>query len=263
MPVNHRFLKHNFGNGFATHNAILDTTPYEPEVLFVGTYNPTTNAVNSADFFYGRKSSWFWPTMKNLFVHGNVVQFNRRQLVQMGPPPVLINPLLHEVFDLCIDTRMVFADLMKKTFHNRSSDYQLRKNVATYQNVAYNLVDDNALANLDALGQVKWSTEDVISYLRRTPSIYCVRLTRQPTGVWQQHWNGIVNANYGREINFGTIHTPAGMGLGEGGVRRATALARRWLLHSIAHKRLCDQWIQDHQINAQSFNYPNPTLPLF
>jgi len=51
MPVNHRFLEHDFGNGFQTHNAILDKTPYEPEVLFVGTFNPDV-PTNPSDFFY-------------------------------------------------------------------------------------------------------------------------------------------------------------------------------------------------------------------
>ena len=52
MSITHRFLEHDFGNSFATHNAILDTTPdYEPEVLFIGTYNPDVDdKANVADF---------------------------------------------------------------------------------------------------------------------------------------------------------------------------------------------------------------------
>ena len=263
MPVNHRFLQHEFGNGFATHNAVLDRTPYAPEVLFVGTYNPTTDAVNSADFFYGRKTSWFWPTMKNIFVHGNVIQFNQRKLIQKGPPPVLIDPPLSEVFNLCSNTRMGFADLIKGTLHNGNPAYQLRENIATYQGVDYDLTDDNALAKLSALGQVEWSTEDIIDYLRITPSIYCVRLTRQPDKIWQRQWKQIVGANYGREMNFGTIHTPSGQGLRERGIQQATALARRWLFHRVDHKRLCDRWIQDHHVQVQNLNYSTPPLPLF
>lgn len=263
MPVNHRFLEHDFGNGFATHNAILDVMPYEPEVLFVGTYNPLTDAVNMADFFYGRRSSWFWPTMKNIFTYGHVVQFDRRQPVALGPQPTLINPPLSEIFSLYTKTKMTFADLIKSVFDGPVQLSQFEENTVTYEGVQYNLLDDIDLAKLNKLGHVNWTTNEIIRYIQRTPSIGCVRLTRQPSNVWKQQWNQIATVDYKRKINFGTIHTPAGRGLYEQGIPIATALARRWLHHPVTHKRLCDDWLQTHHVPVQKFLYPVPLLPLF
>ncbi len=53
MSIQHKFYQTSFGNGFETHNAILDITPYKPEVMIVGTFNPDTPNANYADFFYG------------------------------------------------------------------------------------------------------------------------------------------------------------------------------------------------------------------
>ena len=38
MPFTHKYQQHNFENGFQTHNSILDTVNYDPEVIFIGTY---------------------------------------------------------------------------------------------------------------------------------------------------------------------------------------------------------------------------------
>ena len=50
MSIQYKFYQTNFGNGFQTHNAILDITPYKPEVIVVGSFNPNTPS-NFADFF--------------------------------------------------------------------------------------------------------------------------------------------------------------------------------------------------------------------
>jgi hypothetical protein len=81
MPIRHKFYQTNFGNGYATHNAILDTTPYKPEVMIVGTFNPDTPNNNFADFFYGR--NFFWTAFKNLFVHNAVVIPNPTRRTQV------------------------------------------------------------------------------------------------------------------------------------------------------------------------------------
>jgi hypothetical protein len=36
MPIFHKFHLTNQDNGFETHNAILDVTPYDPELMFIG-----------------------------------------------------------------------------------------------------------------------------------------------------------------------------------------------------------------------------------
>ena len=71
MSIKHKFYQTSFGNGFETHNAILDITPYKPELMIVGTFNPDTPNTNYADFFYGR--NFFWTAFKNLFNHNCMV----------------------------------------------------------------------------------------------------------------------------------------------------------------------------------------------
>jgi hypothetical protein len=259
MPVNHRFLEHDFGNGFQTHNAILDTTPYEPEMLILGTYNPGTNCPG-ADFFYGRKKSWFWVVMKNLCVNGP----NNQQLTQRIPVGnnQLIGPELSEILTIAEKVKITFADLIKGVMHIGNPQYVVHdnppdpKDKITYQGVQYDLISDNGLASLNNLGQINWATQGIIKYIQRTPSVTCVRFTRKPDYVWQQHWDQIRYADYGdREINFGRIHTPAGMGLMEAGVNPAKALARRWLWHGDSKRRFCEDWIEKYVIDPAVFNY--------
>lgn len=260
MPINHRFLEHDFGNQFQTHNAILDKVPYEPEVLILGTYNPETK-YPGADFFYGRKSSWFWVVMKNIFINGAANQQLIKRVCNRNGQ--LINPTLPEIQSLSVKIKITFADLIKQTMHNGNPKYILHdnqpnpKDIITYHGTNYNLISDNDLSALNDLGQVNWGTKDVIKYIQQTPSIKCVRFTRNPDGVWLHQWNQIVLANYtGRVIDFGRIHTPAGVGLAELGINPAIALARRWLWHNDKKRRFCDDWVIRQGVDRNSFNYP-------
>lgn len=76
MPIQHKFKEVDFENRFQTHNAILDVTPYKPEVLILGTFNPNTPGNPFVDFFYGR--NYLWTGFKNLFIHNNVVITRKR-----------------------------------------------------------------------------------------------------------------------------------------------------------------------------------------
>ena len=69
MTLLHKYQQHDFLNGFQTHNSILDIVPYEPEVLFIGTYNHGWSW-NNSDFFYGR-SMYMWTVLGNLFEYNN------------------------------------------------------------------------------------------------------------------------------------------------------------------------------------------------
>lgn len=245
-PIKHRFADGNF-DGFSTANTIQKDGV--PEILFIGTYNPDTCIkANRADFFYGR--NYFWPTMFNLFQEGAVVHTRRRNYFEPFQPP------LSAVLNLGLDKGMTFADLVKGVFPE-GDVYRITGNTVTYRRDHYNLIADNALGQLHNLGKVDWATADIIQYIRDTPSLKWVRLTRQPTSVWQEQWNQIINAGYGKErnIDFGTIHTPAGMGLREKGIPVATALARRWVHHEILSKRLPTEWLLNHGVNLDNFNY--------
>lgn len=254
-PIKHRFADGDF-EGFSTANTIQKYGV--PEILFIGTYNPDTEvAANRADFFYGR--NYFWPTMFNLFQEGAVVHTHRRDA--FNP----FEPVLSTLLNLGLDKGMTFADLIKGVFPE-GYVYRITGNkVTTYHRTQYNLIEDNALSQLHNLGQVDWATANIIQYIRDTPSLKWVRLTRQPEGVWKPQWNQIKDADYGRErkVDFGTIHTPSGMGLQEKGITIAKALARRWVHHPAPNKRLPTEWLLEHGVEINNFNYPDPPLPLF
>ena len=50
MSIYHKFQEQDFGNSFQTHNSILDKVSYDPEVIFIGTFNHGWSW-NQADFF--------------------------------------------------------------------------------------------------------------------------------------------------------------------------------------------------------------------
>ena len=110
MPIQHKFFQKNFGNGFETNNAILDITPYNPEVMIIGTFNPEAPNANFADFFYGR--NFFWTAFKNLFIHNNVV-IPFRRMPPNGIPPAILNPTLQEIFELWYASVKVHINLAK------------------------------------------------------------------------------------------------------------------------------------------------------
>lgn len=78
MPLIHKFQENNFGNGFQSHNSILDTVNYYPEVIFIGTFNHGWKW-NNADFYYGR-GMYMWTAMANLFL------YNSNQLIKTRTP---------------------------------------------------------------------------------------------------------------------------------------------------------------------------------
>lgn len=237
MPVNHRFLEHDFGNGFQTHNAILDKTPYEPEVLFVGTFNPDV-PTNPSDFFYSR--NYFWPVMKNLSLPFDE-HITGRRVHPVGQIPNVLDPDMEKVFGICTERKMTFADLIKQV------DVA---NIIGYK--------DDDLAMYGQQGLCEWSTDYIITYLRNNRSIKNVYLTRKATGIWGNQWSQIRDSDYGgRAINFGQIHTPSGQGLRERGINPAKALARRWLWHTNPERRFCNGWINQYVINPDGFNYPD------
>ena len=106
MAVNHKFIQTPFGNRFSTDHAILSGTPFEPEILFLGTFNPNTNEnVNIADFYYGR--NWFWQGLFNIIIHNHIHYTRQRKFQDLrgseGPsrntkicyPPLLLSGSIH------------------------------------------------------------------------------------------------------------------------------------------------------------------------
>lgn len=237
MPVRHKFYQTNFGNGYSTPNAILDTTPYKPEVMFLGTFNPDTPNANFADFFYGR--NFFWPAFKNLFVHNGIVLQNRR-MPQNGNPPAVLDPTLLEIFEICLHLKLTFSDLVLEVLHTDNPNYEMLQNDnVIYNQQEFNLIQDGqneaigGLQQLNALNQVNWNTQNIIKYLCDNPQIKSIYFTRRPTGIWADHWNQIVNHECMTGRLLTNIFTPSGQG--------------RPVFHSMA--RLLNHWLHNDNQN--------------
>lgn len=258
MSISHKFIETNFLNGFQTHNAILDVTPYQPEVMIVGTFNPNTpNGV--ADFFYGR--NYFWTAFKNLFIYNNIVLLNRRMPTN-GVAPAILNPTILEIFELCITLKLTFSDFILETFHVNNPNYQLLQNDnIVFNDQEFNLIQDGqngiigGLQQLDGIGQVHWNTENIINYLCANPQIKQIYFTRQPTGIWAAHWNAIVNHQCmtGRQLT--NIYTPSGQSLS--GQPRMAALLNHWIYNANPNFGVFDNnWLIDNDVEIEGFIMP-------
>lgn len=255
MPIRHKFYQTNLGNGFQTHSAILDITPYEPKVMFIGTFNPDTPNANAADIFYGR--NYFWTAFKNLFVHNGIVLLNRR-MPQNGPAPAILDPTLNEIFKMCVNLHLTFADLISETLHNNNPQYHLLLNDnVIFNGHEYNLIQDGRQGNiggleqLDHAGQVNWNTNAIIKFLCARPSITQIYFTRRPTAIWGAEWNRIVNHNCMTGRLLTNIYTPSG--------RRLRRPVMNSLLHSWVHYvgprfgRLDNNWLQNNGVTLTNF----------
>jgi len=244
MPILHKFYQTNWNNGFQTHNAILDVTPYEPEVMFVGTYNPDIPG-NAADLFYGR--NYFWTAFKNLFVHNAVIIQQRRD--HTNPT----NPTLNEVFDLCKELKLTFVDLIQGVLHNNNPVYNLLPgNRVQFAGQNISLINDNGLHQLDILGQVNWNTQNIIDYLCNHPTIKTIYFTRRPTGIWLPHWNMIVNHNCMKGRVLTNIFTPSGQGRPV--FHSMTRLLNHWVHNNNNNfGKLDNNWLIRHRVNPNNF----------
>lgn len=256
MAVQHKFIQKNFDYGFETHNAILDVTPYEPEVMIIGTFNPNTPNANFADFFYGR--NYFWPAFKNLFVHNNVVLLKTR-MPRRGVPPAILNPTFTEIFELCNCTKLTFSDLVLEVLHYNNPNYQLLQNDnVILSGVEYNLIQDGqkdnvgGLQQLSNINQVHWNTQNTIDYLCKNPQITTIYFTRQPTGIWATQWNLIVNHPCMQDRNFSNIFTPSGQSLN--GTPRMSSLLNHWVHNNNTNfGHLDNNWLRRCGVNPNNF----------
>lgn len=129
---------------------------------------------------------------------------------------------------------------------------QIERNNVVFNERKFDLINDGDLNTLNNLGQVQWSTETIIKYLKINPQIKYVYFTRQPNGVWGAQWNIIRGALAERNIVFTNIFTPSGMGLGVGPRMQN-------LLHSWVHNenpnfgRLCKEWLIKNAVNPNNF----------
>jgi len=256
MSIPHKFYHSNFGEGLQSNNAILDCTPYKPEVMIVGTFNPDTPNANFADFFYGR--NLFWPAFKNLFIHNGVVLLNRR-MPQRGAPPAILDPSLQEILALSSKLKLTFSDLILEVLHHDNPNYQILRNDNVIINgFEYNLIQDgrkdniSGLEQLDTLGQVNWNTRNIIKYLCENPQIKSIYFTRRPTGIWANQWNLIINHECMKGRIMTNLFTPSGAG---SPVNRSMArLLNHWVHnHNQNFGKIDNSWLMNYRVNINNF----------
>lgn len=217
----HRFLHKKFGSGFVSEHAILTETPYQPEVLILGTYNPSDEELkggraNQADFFYGR--NYFWPVLHHL-ANPDQIPFAKRSSSNQ--------PSLETVFELCRRFKLTFADIILDAGANQTD------------------FSDKRLSQLVKQGTAKTNVSNIRAFVQNTPSIQFVYFTRSMRSdpQWHSLKHEIILA-LPENVQAGCLVSPSGNGLGKrfpdlasgaaGSVTTAT-LSRHWLWANETH----------------------------
>ncbi|MEY4570812.1 MAG: hypothetical protein RLZ10_5 [Bacteroidota bacterium] len=239
MPINHKFLNTNWGNGFQSTNAILTITPYEPEVLFIGTFNPNTNGNhNLANFFYGR-DNYLFPMLHGIFNLGTIHN-------QLPPYDNIIWPI-------CTKLKLSFADLIKSVFPNQIIGLTPNSNNVIFNGSNFNLLKDNDLLKLDDLyNEVVWNEENIIKFIKKTPTLKHIYITQKSNNEFLNRYN-IIKENCARSnLSFRCIYTPSGQSLS--GVPRELYLAMQWLIEQNDGSGFNIDFLHLHNVNSFTYN---------
>jgi len=227
LPLRHKFENipnnaSNFGwvDGFATSNAILSTTPYDPEVLIVGTFNHGWSW-NNADFFYGR-GMYMWPVLSNLFIHNSNIILAPRNQNNI--------PNLDQIFEICSIGKLCFADVILGL--NPVIPYVLNQNNIVTVNGNYNWdsYSDVHLNNMGVNGWLDINVNNILEFVHSTPTIKYIYFTFATGGAWLVNLRNIIIASLPNHIT-GSIYTPTGMRLRNTifSPNRASTLAHHWV----------------------------------
>ncbi|MBA9078201.1 hypothetical protein [Rufibacter quisquiliarum] len=253
MPILHRFYNYNWENGFETHRAILDTIPYEPEVIIIGTFNHGWDW-NNADFFYGR-GMYMWTIMANLFLNnGNA----------LTEPRTVLNdtPNLEQIFQVCQKARITFADVVQGTRPNIPVEQQGRSILVNNEYIWEDYKD----THLKIMGRNGWlddNADAIVDYINSTKSIKHVYFTFKPTGWLLTLKNSI--ADRIAPTTACSIFTPTANGFRANlpaYPHRAWSLAHCWVWNGLHHAvpinkpnfcHLDHGWLVSKGVNPNNF----------
>lgn len=243
--IQHRFKNTQFKEreGFYTENCILKT-PYQPKVLFLGTFNPNTDtADNKADFFYGR--NYLWPLLFNMF------KYKENKYTSMREDNDLI-PRLSDILDFCKEHELTFADLISEVLHNGSPKYEISKrksNIIWYDRDCFDLINDKDLARLAKEKQVNIVADQITAFLKVTTSIKAVYFTMsKPGGIYKKLWKKIKDEPYKQKVIFKEIFTPSGQGAKRGrGKGKTLFIANEWL------SQFDQNWLATKSVDRSKF----------
>ena len=265
MPIYHKFINVPpnpagiaWDPRFQTHNAILDVTPYEPEVIIIGTFNHGW-AWNDADFFYGR-GMYMWTVMANLFLNNANVLVARR-----NPPPGNNIPTLNQIFKICQKGKLCFADVVLGT--NAAVPVAVNAGAqSVFVNGIYNWNDykDGHLNHMGLNGWLDSNVQKIIDFINITPSIKHIYFTFATGGVWLVGLRNAIIAAFPNHL-AGSIYTPTGMRLPNlpGYPNRPFSLAHHWVWNNAGHPitpvnnpnyiHLDHEWLIRNGVNPNNF----------
>lgn len=252
MPITHKFLNHTFQNGFETNDAILSNIPYQPEVIFIGTFNHGWEW-NNADFYYGR-GMYMWCILSNLFTYNNNTLLNPR--VGNNDPTIV------QIFEICENAKITFADIVKGTANNVLTE-QIGNSILVNDEYYWNTYSDGQLEKMAGNGWLDDNVPAIISYINATPSIKHVYFTFK-SGIWLiEKKSQIVN-----NINIDdvcSIISPSGNGFGNllpGYPTRAESIAHSWIWNGLpnlnpinrdGYGHLNHDWLRQNGVEPNNF----------
>jgi len=263
----HKFHQHDFKNGFQTHYSILDTVPYEPEVMFIGTFNHGWSW-NNSDFFYGR-NMYMWTVLGNLF------EYNRNYLIA----PRTINnlqPTFEQLFEICLKGKIVFADIVKgirediPTMEDIQKHYLLINNEYKWSSRVINgsnagIYSDTYLEDIAKYGWLDDNVKAIVKFINETKTIKHIYFTFK-SGSWLVDKLKTICNCVRNDVSSCSIFTPTAKGFGEllepPFNKRAWGLTHCWVWNGLDHPspiyrhnygHLNHDWLIDKGVNPDNF----------
>lgn len=264
MSIRHKFenthktFDKDWPTDFSTKNAILSTTPYKPEVIFIGTFNHGWTW-NDSDFYYGR-DMYMWPIMANLFLHGqNTLTRARNSRMNI--------PNLNEIFKICRTGKLCFADVVLGTSKHINVEINLANHTALVNGAAgkiWNSYSDSQLNSMGTLGWLDDNVKNIIAFIKSTPSIKHIYFTYNSLP-----WLLSLKKQIIEELpdkSSCSIFTPTGMGFRQliphPFNTKASSIAHCWVWNGYDHHlpvnkknygHLNHDWLQKNGANPQNF----------
>jgi hypothetical protein len=257
MPFLHKFQNHNFGNGFETNNSILDIVPYEPEVIFIGTYNHGWSW-NESDFFYGR-GMYMWPALANLFLYDSNHLVKKRDSNNSDPSYL-------QLFEICKKGKIVFADIVKGIKEDINAIENLEEKCVIVNNeYVWKSYKDKPLDFMASKNWIDDNVEEIINYINRTKSIKHVYFTFK-SGDWLIDKLNEIKFQTRHEVTSFSIFTPTANGFRENlpppFEERLWSLTHCWLWNNLNHEipifkneygSFDHEWLLSNGVNPHNF----------
>jgi hypothetical protein len=257
MPFIHKYQQHRFEKGFETHNSILDTVDYEPEVIFIGSYNHGWSW-NDSDFYYGR-DAYMWTAM------ANILSFNSNHLVKKRTKHNNI-PTLPQIFEICRTGKIVFADIVKGIKDNiQSVELTQYKIVSVNNQFDWKGYQDKRLDKMASQGWLDDNVNDIVKYINETKTIKHIYFTFK-TGGWLVDKLNEICTQLRPEVSYCSIFTPTANGFGRlleaPFQERSWSLAHCWIWNGLNHDipinkpgygHLDHEWLRSKNVDPNNF----------